>query len=78
MHTNHLATKQLLIQDCRIRNTVVCMKTGRAFVIHCWLGVWTKPGQRFFSQYCILGKPMWTDLLFCDRLHTSAQACSCH
>ena len=21
------------------------MKTGRFFVIHCWLGVWTEPGQ---------------------------------
>ena len=30
-----------------IRNKVVCMNTGRAFVIHCWFGVWTEPGQCF-------------------------------
>jgi len=41
------------------------MKTERVFVIHCWLGAWTEPGQWFFTQYCIylLIKPMRTDLL---------------
>jgi len=25
------------------------MKTRRVFHIHCWLGVWTEPGQWFFG-----------------------------
>jgi len=49
MHTNHLATKQFITQDCWIRNTIVCMKTRRVLHIHCWLGVWTEPGQWFFG-----------------------------
>ena len=74
-----LSNETILIQDCWIRNTVVWMKTGRVFAIHCWLGIWTEPGQWFFSQYCIhlLRKPVRTDLLLCDRWQTSAQACTC-
>ena len=53
MRTNHLVTKTIIIQDCWIRNTVVCMKTGRVFGIQSQLSVWTKPGQWFFGQYCI-------------------------
>jgi len=43
----------IIIQDCWIRNTLMCMKTERVFGIHCWLCVWRKPGQWFFSQCCI-------------------------
>jgi len=73
MRTNHLAAKQLLVEIVEI--AVVCMKTGRVFGIHCWLSVWTEPGQ---CQYWIplLRKPIRTDLLLCDRWQTSAQACT--
>jgi len=53
MRINHLATKPIISKDCQITNTVVCMKTGRVFGIHCWFSVGTKPGQWFFNQYCI-------------------------
>ena len=42
-----LSSKTIIIQDCWIRNTVVCIKTGRFFGIHCWLSVWREPGQWF-------------------------------
>ena len=74
-----LSNETIIIWDCWIRNTDVCMKTGRVFGIHCWLSVWREPCQRFFSQYRVhlLRKPMRTDLQLCDRLQTSAQACTC-
>jgi len=73
-----LTNKAIIIQDCWIRNMVVCTKTGRVFGIHCWLIAWTEPGQWFFSQYCIhlLRKPVRTDLLLLDRWQSSAQACT--
>jgi len=35
-----LRNKTIIIQDCWIGNTVVCMKVGRVFGIHYWLSVW--------------------------------------
>ena len=57
MQTNHLATKQLLLlfKIDELKNTVVYMETGRVFVIHCWLGVWTELSQWFFREYCYWG-----------------------
>ena len=45
-----LSNEIIIIQDCWIRNMVVCMKTG-VFGIHCWLGVWT---VRMFSNSNLL------------------------
>ena len=59
---NHLATKQLLFSN-------LCAWRQGESVIHCWLSVWTEPGQWFLSQYYIylLRKPMRTYLLLWDR-----------
>ena len=36
----------IVTRDCWIRIYIVlCMKTWRVFVIHCWLSVWLEPGQ---------------------------------
>jgi len=31
-------------------------QTGRVFFIHCWLGVWTEPGQWFFYWGSVWGQ----------------------
>ena len=49
MHTNHLATKCDTVQDCWVRNMVGVHGGKESLFIHCWLGVWTEPGQ-WFSQ----------------------------
>ena len=59
-----LSNVTIIIQDCWIRNTVVCMKTGRAFGIHCWLSVWT---ERSMILQPILHT--WKDSLCCGDLH---------
>jgi len=74
LHTNHFAIKNVIIsQDW----WYCCVHQDRES--QRWLSVWTEPGQLFFSQYCrrIRRKPVRTDLLFCDRWKTSAQACTC-
>ena len=73
MCTNHLATKQLFkIAELDIR--LWAWRQGD-FVIHCRLSVWTKPGQWFFSQYCIhlLRKPVRTDFLLCYKINGKRQ-----
>ena len=71
--------KSLSNEDCWIRNTVVWIKTGRVFGVHCWLSVWRELGQWFFSRYFmhLLRKLMRIDLVLCDRWQTSAQTGTC-
>ena len=72
-----LSNETIIIQDCWIRNTVVCTKTGRVFGMHCWLSVVTEPGQWFFSQYCIhLWGSLWGQAC-CSVMVNLAQACTC-
>ena len=57
-------------------SSLVCVRTNYLAVkrnYYSLTGVWTEPGQWFFSQYCthLLRKPVRTDLLLCDEWQTS-------
>ena len=77
MHTNHLATKQLLFKIAELEIQLCAWRQGESLVSVAD-SVFEQSGQWFFSQHCIhlLRKPMRTDLLLCDIWQTSAQACS--
>jgi len=45
MHTKQLAMKQLLFKIAELE-IWLCARRQRESCIHCWLSVWTEPGQR--------------------------------
>jgi len=57
---------------------LVCMETRRVFFIHCWLGVWTEPGQWFSQPILHTSKgSLWGQTCCsCDIWQASAQACT--
>ena len=60
MHTNCLAVKRNYYSRLQNYNYGWCAWRRSVSDIHCWLGIWTEPGQWFFSQYC---NTVRTDLL---------------